>query len=145
MINTISVKCPNCDATLEIEEGRRQAFCTYCGAKIIINNENEYVYRRIDEAKVRQAETDRMIRLKELELEEQRQKRELMEEEKSQKIYRVLVIGWAVATAILLLIGILQKGEGPALAISLCIGLWGVVLLFNNKDNKEEKKTKMQA
>ena len=68
-VNLISVKCPDCGATLNIEEGRKQAFCTYCGAKILINNENEYIYRHIDEAQVKQAETEQIIRLKQLELE----------------------------------------------------------------------------
>ena len=71
-INLISVKCPDCGATLNIEEGRKQAFCTYCGAKILINNENEHIYRHIDEAQVKQAETEQIIRLKQLELEEKK-------------------------------------------------------------------------
>ena len=46
----ISVKCPDCGQTLSIEENRTQAFCTYCGAKVLISNENEYVFRKVDEA-----------------------------------------------------------------------------------------------
>ena len=65
-----SVKCPECGATLPIEEGRTQIFCSYCGTKVIVTNENEYIYRHIDEAEVKQAETDRMIKLRELEMEE---------------------------------------------------------------------------
>lgn len=65
-----SVKCPECGASLPIEEGRTQVFCSYCGAKVIVTNDNEYIYRHIDEAGVRQAETDRIIRLRELEFAE---------------------------------------------------------------------------
>ena len=50
-----SVKCPDCGAVLPIEEGRNQVFCSYCGSKIIMTNENEYVYRHIDEAEIKQA------------------------------------------------------------------------------------------
>jgi len=32
-VELISVKCPECGASLDIEEGRRQMFCSYCGAK----------------------------------------------------------------------------------------------------------------
>lgn len=71
-IKLISIKCPECDAALQIEKGRKQCFCTYCGSKIMLENDHEYVYRHIDEAKVKEAETDRMIRLKEIEIEEQR-------------------------------------------------------------------------
>ena len=63
-VKLVSVKCPECGATLDIEEDRRQAFCTYCGAKVILQNENEHIYRHIDEAEVKQAETERIIRLK---------------------------------------------------------------------------------
>ena len=69
-IQFISVKCPDCNAALSVEEGRTCAYCSYCGSKVMIHNENEHIYRKIDEAGIRQAETDRMIRLRELELEE---------------------------------------------------------------------------
>ena len=66
MVNFIPVKCPQCNADLSIEEGRETAFCTYCGTKIIIDNENkkEYTYRYIDEAELRQTETEHDIRMK---------------------------------------------------------------------------------
>ena len=64
----ISVKCPDCGQTLPIEENRTQAFCTYCGAKVLISNENEQVVRHIDEADIKKAETDRIVRLRELEI-----------------------------------------------------------------------------
>ena len=41
------VKCPNCGASMEIEESREFAFCSFCGTKIIvkedvsINRDNE--------------------------------------------------------------------------------------------------------
>ena len=57
-INLISLKCPDCGASLEIEEGRRQCFCTYCGAKILIESDNEIVIREINEAEIKRAETD---------------------------------------------------------------------------------------
>ena len=77
-IKFVSVKCPECGATLDVEEGRKQLFCSYCGTKVMIDNDNEYIYRHIDEAGIKQAEADKLIRLKELELEEK-------ENEKSRK------------------------------------------------------------
>ena len=56
----ISVKCPDCGKTLSIEENRTQAFCSYCGAKVLLNNENEYIFRQVDEAKIKKAETERL-------------------------------------------------------------------------------------
>lgn len=31
----IPIKCPECDADLDIEEGRKVMFCSYCGRKIM--------------------------------------------------------------------------------------------------------------
>ena len=70
-ISLKSVKCPDCGAGLSVEEGQKEIFCSYCGAKVMVVNENEHVYRHIDEAELKQAETDRMVRLKELEIAEQ--------------------------------------------------------------------------
>ena len=68
-IKLLVVKCPECGAHLDVEEGRRQLFCSYCGAKVIISNENEYIYREVDEARIIEAEAKERIRLKELEIE----------------------------------------------------------------------------
>ena len=38
-IQFVSVKCPECGAALNIEEGREQIFCSYCGTKIMVHND----------------------------------------------------------------------------------------------------------
>ncbi len=75
-IKFVSVKCPDCNATLSIEENRETAFCTYCGAKVIIHNDNEHIIRKIDEAGIKKAEVEQNIRMKELELEEWKMRHE---------------------------------------------------------------------
>lgn len=89
-IKLISVKCPECGASLDVEENRNQAFCTYCGTKILVNNENEHIYRHIDEAEVKRAETDRIIKLKAMELAEK--DRETAEKTKLLKIKISLIL-----------------------------------------------------
>ena len=69
-VQFISVKCPECGATLSVENDRKFAFCSYCGTKVIISNENEHIYRTIDEAGIKQAETDRIVKLRQLDMEE---------------------------------------------------------------------------
>lgn len=76
MLKMIELKCPACGADLSMEEGREQLFCQYCGAKVIVHNENEYIYRHIDEAGIKQAETDRMVQLKQMEMAEKLQEAE---------------------------------------------------------------------
>lgn len=91
----ISVKCPDCGQTLSIEENRTQAFCSYCGAKILISNENEYVFRQVDEAGIKKAETDRIIRLREMEI-----------AEKNSSLRKALTIIWLVLSLILIVIAV---------------------------------------
>lgn len=85
-----SVKCPECGASLPIEEGRTQVFCSYCGTKVLVTNENEHIYRHIDEAGIKQAETDRLVKLKQMEIAEK--KRAASERTKALKIKISLIL-----------------------------------------------------
>ena len=96
-----SVKCPECGATLPIEEGRTQVFCSYCGTKVIVTNENEHIYRHIDEAGIKQAETNRMVRMRELDIEEQRAAQ-------GNSLKKVLTIIWLALSLIVLVICIVK-------------------------------------
>ena len=84
-----AVKCPECGANLEVEEGRTQMFCSYCGTKIIMTNENEHIYRHIDEAGMKQAETDRLVQIKKMEIIER--KRASAEKAKRTKVLLTVV------------------------------------------------------
>ncbi len=97
----ISVKCPGCGQTLSIEDSRTQAFCSYCGAKVLISNEKEFVFRQVDEAGIKKAETERLVRLKEMELQEQREKQ-------SWNLRRMLTGIWLIVSAVLLTVIIVK-------------------------------------
>lgn len=91
----ISLKCPECGAVLSAEEDRNQMFCSYCGAKIIITNENEHIYRHIDEgqikeaeAQIKKAEVEQSIQLKRLDIIERKQ----AASEKAKKIKTIIQI-----------------------------------------------------
>ena len=137
MIRFISVKCPDCGAALQFEEGRRTAFCSYCGAKILLHNENEYIYRNIDEAEIKQAENDRIYMMKELEL-----------EEKQEKHHRLLTFIWLFVTIALLVIGFYLAGTDPAkdgdsigwvmIGFGMLIGEFGLIFLIGG-DKKRRK------
>ncbi len=91
-LSLISVKCPECGASLNIEEGRSQVFCSYCGTKIIINNENEFIYRTIDEAEIKKAETDRILKLREIELNEKKHENDEKIKSKRTKGFLIFLI-----------------------------------------------------
>ena len=62
-------RCPSCHAQIQIDENLKKCFCNYCGAMISITDDNSftYTYRKIDEARIREADAKETIRLKEIE------------------------------------------------------------------------------
>ena len=133
-IQFVTIRCPECSADLQIEDGREYAFCTYCGAKVMITNDNEHIYRTIDEAKIKQAETDRIIRMRELDM-----------EEKSGISKRTKAIVWIASTAVLLILGIIgyaidNMGMGMCMMFAMCTGIWGGIITFSDDDKKKRRR-----
>ena len=88
MAKLISLKCPDCGANLDVEEGRKQCFCQYCGRKIMIDDESVHTYhtyREVDEARIKEAEIKEQYQLKEMEL-----KKSKYEMEKTAMITRLV-------------------------------------------------------
>ena len=138
MIRLISVKCPDCGAALQFEEGRRTAFCSYCGAKILLDNENEHIYRTIDEAGIKQAENDRVYMMKELEM-----------EEKEDRHHRFLTMIWLIFTILLFVVGFIMISSGPKdgddpgymlILIGMGVGLWGCLMLDTGKKKRSKNR-----
>lgn len=65
-VKFISIKCPECGANLEMEQDRKVMFCSYCGRKIMMVDENEFKYdvthRHVDVAKIREVEENAEIK-----------------------------------------------------------------------------------
>lgn len=127
-----SVKCPDCGAVLPIEEGRNQVFCSYCGSKIIMTNENEYVYRHIDEAEIKQAETERILKLKKMEMIEK--KNEEAAKIKRIKIKLTIVLG--ILSVIFIGMGYVGINYGLIMpGLICCIIMAYMWLLGDNQDD----------
>ena len=110
-IEFVTVKCPKCGADMSIEKERESAYCSYCGTNVMIKNDNEQIYRTIDEAGIKQAETERIIRLRELELEEK-------EKAQSQK-NRTVAYGVALAFVL---------GGAFICIFEPLAGIWGIII-----------------
>lgn len=98
MINMVAAKCPQCGADIEIDSSRESAFCTYCGAKIILTNENEHVYRHVDEAALRKTENEYALEMKKLEVSEKHR-----EEVKKNRRIRVIIATFLLIIGLILL------------------------------------------
>ena len=59
----VSYKCPNCNASIQVDDTKRSFFCTYCGSPVNIDlSENVFTYREINEAEIRRAEAEENIK-----------------------------------------------------------------------------------
>jgi len=105
----VSMKCPNCGADLDIDPEGKKSFCSYCGAKLMLDDDQSiHITKRIvDEARLKEAE----IRLKELEYAHERELRETrqLEEQKrvleeQKKVHRISLIVYFGALIVTFLI-----------------------------------------
>lgn len=70
----IQLKCPNCNAMLEVEDTLDMCYCKYCGTKILISGQSDSVIKAKTELKM----ADKRL---ELEKERHRQKMEAQQAE----------------------------------------------------------------
>ena len=152
-VQLVTIKCPECGATLNFEDNRELGFCSYCGAKVLIHNENEYVYRRIDEAGIKQAETDRLVKMRQMELAEK--KRAAAEKTKALKIKVALIM--AALGGILMVTGFVAghaSGDPDSGLYSLAfVGLFslmgagfvGLSMIDNNKEDEADPEDKVKV
>lgn len=99
----VSLKCPGCGADINVDYGRKNIFCEYCGKKIFIDDEVKrtehteninVTYRKIDEAKIREADA----RIKEAEIRERRELRRDQKRIAKKKKHRF--VKWAIIVII---------------------------------------------
>ena len=73
-MNVHQLKCPNCNASLEVENGLDTFFCNYCGTKIFIDDQNEAtIQAKVD---IRKAELEKDLKEKELEIKHKQDERD---------------------------------------------------------------------
>ena len=90
------IRCPNCNAELEIEDGIDTFFCKYCGTKIIVDGQSDAIIKA--KADIRKAEIEKELREKEMTFELRQQ------EQKSKDSFRNGLLA-ILASGILLLFG----------------------------------------
>lgn len=142
-VRLISVKCPECGATLNVEENREQAFCSYCGTKVLLHNENEHIFRHIDEAGVKQAETDLIVRMKQMEFAEKKR----ADAEKTKKLKIIISLIMASVGILMMVIGYMggyASGDPDSgLYMLSVVGMFplmgaGYIWLFSKNDDEDD-------
>ena len=123
-----SVRCPDCGAYLSVEEGKKSIFCSYCGANVIVTNDNEYINREVNEADIIRAETERMVKLHELEQEKEVSPGEIIKTPTGTI--------WLIVSVVLVVItfDIMSKSDEemmyPIILLDMIIILWGGIYVF---------------
>lgn len=112
-----TIKCTNCSANLTIQDDNRDfAFCEYCGTKIMLDDYRS-THRVVDEAKIKQAEIDKEIKLKQLELIEQQQNN-------NKKSRKVKLIVSFIVFGIAIIIGAFNDEISSAILLALTVILF---------------------
>ena len=69
----VALTCPRCNASVQLPEGKTSGYCAYCGTPIAYDDGSVTVtYRTEDAVKLKEAETEAALKLRQLEIEEQR-------------------------------------------------------------------------
>lgn len=139
-VKFMSAKCPECGAMLPVEEGCSRMFCSFCGSQIIMNNENEQIYRHIDEAEVKKIEAGEAIQLKKLELLEKKQQAD----ERSKKTRILISIPLMAIGILFMLIGSVGNIDGLEATGGICITIVMYIWIFSafkhsGEDNEIEE------
>ena len=152
----VKLTCPNCGAKLEVElqDGRTQLFCQYCGQKILLSpdydvniNINHNIHKEIhetytDEAEVKKAEAE----LKREETNAKKVDQDLIDKYRRREINKKIII----ALIIIITIGALldffstvadNKGAWNGIGLTgLNMIIWGILfLIIVIEDMKKEK------
>lgn len=105
----VTLKCPNCGADIEIENGIDTFYCKYCGYKIILDGQSDAAIN----AKVRMKELESNERIKR---EKWNYKREATKEN-NKTVFKVLAILFGVmlfCIAMVIILGVMGDKEAEA-------------------------------
>ena len=143
-----SLKCPSCGAVLS-DENSDVMFCKFCGSKLIIDNDNEHIYKNINVADVKRAETEQLVKLKELEMREK-------ENEHKKELLKIKIKSSLALASIGIIMMILESAFGSASGSSdsawYTIEMIGMFLLmgsafiwlFSMKDNTKNEEEEVE-
>lgn len=147
--------CPNCGASLNFDDNNRDfGFCQFCGAKIMLDDYRS-THRVVDEARIHEDETNRMIKMREMEMEERERdkKREEtaarehqieMEYLRKNRLQLIKTLASFFVALILILIGIFsfQSSDESAELFGVLVIILSTVTVSEISKTGEDKKRK---
>lgn len=94
----VQMKCPNCNANLEVENGLDSFYCKYCGTKIMLSGQSSAAYVTKTASQI----VNRLLDQREAAREEKRRR-----EEQNNKEATKVLIGMAVFIVVIFILMIL--------------------------------------
>ncbi len=107
----VAMKCPECGASVNADLDKETAYCEFCGARLFLQNENEYTIHNVDEAEVMRA---RLEREKWEKSQEEEQKRKLW-------LKRGIIICLIAALVSFLTAFVLHKMQAKFMAVMVAV------------------------
>ena len=126
MTKIIPLKCPGCNANIEIESGRKQYFCQYCGTKILVDDSSRtYTHVHIDKTREKEIEFE----TKKFEYEQKK--------EKSKTRKKLAIIISMMISLLLAIITFLMVKEDFSIKLNFIILLIGSIIAMASLIRKE--------
>lgn len=94
------LKCPNCGADLDVEDGLDTFYCKYCGYKIVLEGQSDQAYK--SKTRIKGMEHDERVLDKKLAHEKFKLKEEREKEEKEKRDSKRVLIGCVVAFVLIM-------------------------------------------
>ncbi len=138
--------CPSCGAEITLEVGNRDfGFCQYCGSKIMLDD-YRITHRYVDEAQITQSENEKILRLKELEIQKANQSRINM-------LTTPLTIIWLLLSFVILISCVvkwaLQDDWTEAYIMLFCLGVpvigGGAYLIFKFIPDRDQDRIALNS
>lgn len=85
MVKMIPMTCPNCGASIDVKEGTTTCFCTYCGTKMAIGDDNTITVN------INKTTTDQ-VKIEKLRLEHQRYEEAMQQMPQNVKMATILIV-----------------------------------------------------
>lgn len=85
MVKMVPMTCPNCGASIDVKEGTTVCFCTYCGTKIVIGDDNTITVN------INKTTTDQ-VKLEKLRLEHQRYEESMKQMPQTMRMLTIILV-----------------------------------------------------
>lgn len=143
MLTLISLQCPKCGSTFVVSKDNDSAFCSHCGYKVLIENDNIHILHFIDDAELVKAKTDQILTLRQIQLLDQ----ERIDSKRRNRHKTIIALTMMIIGIVTICVGFfLGDKSGSSESSYYVISYVGIILLLGSAfialsmvDNKSGK------